>query len=367
MSKILYAASSVSHINSFHLPYIEALRDMGHEVLIMASGEGADFNIPFEKKITSRRNFREVKNIRKILDGEAFDTVILNTSLASFFIRLALRKSSRPITVNVVHGYLFPLHAEGLRARIKRKILLAAENLLRKKTDKVVTMNAEDTAIALKYRLGTSVTECRGMGIKPDKAPRDRAKLRAELGMNGKTVIFFAGELSARKNQTFLINLMPKIRAEIPNAELWLAGDGDKLAEQKSLVESLELANCVFHIGRIDNVRDYMAACDLYASAAKIEGLPFNLIEALMQGVKVTASDIKGHRDILGEGAGLLFSPEDECDAIDKILALLRSESTANQEAREEAVHRYEFDEVFYETLIKITTENERNEKWTKP
>ena len=44
-----------------------------------------------------------------------------------------------------------------------------------------------------------------------------------------------------------------------------------------------------------------------------------------------------------------------------------RSESTANQEAREEAVHRYEFDEVFYETLIKITTENERNEKWTKP
>jgi hypothetical protein len=51
MSKILYAASTASHIKSFHLDYIEALRRDGHEVLTMAKGDGVDFDIPFEKRI----------------------------------------------------------------------------------------------------------------------------------------------------------------------------------------------------------------------------------------------------------------------------------------------------------------------------
>ena len=360
MSKILYCASSLSHINSFHLPYIEELRRRGHEVFVLANGEDADFNIPFEKKITSARNFKEVKRIRKILDTEGFDTAILNTSLASFFVRLAMRKKARPATVNVVHGYLFPLYAKGLRARLKRSVLLLAERLLRKKTDKVVTMNSEDTAIALKYRLGTCVSECSGMGITADGVERNRNKLRSELAMDKKTVIFFAGELSARKNQELLISLMPEIRAEITNAELWLAGDGDKLDGQIKLKEKLGIQDCVRHLGKIDNVRDYMAACDLYVSAANIEGLPFNIVEALTEGADVVASDIKGHRDILEDGAGLLFTPGDKEDAKSKMLSLLLGRVSIDSEAKRTAAMRYERSRVFQETLLKITTENER-------
>ena len=64
MSKILYAASNMSHINNFHLPYIDVLKKDGNEVLVMARGEGADFDIPFEKKIFSRANSRCRKMIR---------------------------------------------------------------------------------------------------------------------------------------------------------------------------------------------------------------------------------------------------------------------------------------------------------------
>ena len=51
MSKILYAASTMAHIHSFHEDYIAALRRDGHTVLVMAKGADADFDIPFEKKI----------------------------------------------------------------------------------------------------------------------------------------------------------------------------------------------------------------------------------------------------------------------------------------------------------------------------
>ena len=51
MSKILYVASNMTHINNFHRDYIAALREAGHTVSVMARGEGADYDIPFEKKL----------------------------------------------------------------------------------------------------------------------------------------------------------------------------------------------------------------------------------------------------------------------------------------------------------------------------
>ena len=42
MSKILYVASNMRHINNFHSPYIEGLRADGHTVQVMATGEGAE-------------------------------------------------------------------------------------------------------------------------------------------------------------------------------------------------------------------------------------------------------------------------------------------------------------------------------------
>ena len=93
--KILYAASTISHINNFHLPYIEALRQEGYLVKIMARGDGADYNIPFEKKYLSSANTACRRDIRRIIEREGFDIIFLNTSLAAFHIRLALPKKNR--------------------------------------------------------------------------------------------------------------------------------------------------------------------------------------------------------------------------------------------------------------------------------
>ena len=49
-----------------------------------------------------------VNKIRRILKEENFDVVYLHTSLASFWIRMALRGvKKKPYVINTVHGYLF--------------------------------------------------------------------------------------------------------------------------------------------------------------------------------------------------------------------------------------------------------------------
>ena len=67
MSKILYAAGTMDHIKSFHLPYIDSLCREGHEVFTMAKGKGADFDIGFVKKMLSVKNISCRRRIRKIL------------------------------------------------------------------------------------------------------------------------------------------------------------------------------------------------------------------------------------------------------------------------------------------------------------
>ena len=183
MSKILYAASTASHISKFHIPYIEKLRAEGHTVMTMGKGEGADFDIPFVKKTLSLKNLLLCRKIKRIIKDEKFDAIILNTTLAAFYIRLAIPKKNRPKVVNIVHGYLFTSDGGGL----KRKVYLFCEKLLAKKTDTVLVMNSDDMKIATENRLAAGeVKMTRGMGAHVAEEKTSASDVRKYLGAEGK-------------------------------------------------------------------------------------------------------------------------------------------------------------------------------------
>ena len=291
--------------------------------------------------------------IKKELKINSYDAVVLNTSLASFHTRLALGKA-RPRVINIVHGYLFPLKASGgILSRIKRRMLLLAERLVAKRTDAIIVMNSEDYEIAKRYSLTSGeISLCQGMGV-PEGAPRsDRDTLRDELGMAGRFIILFAGELSKRKNQAYLISLMPKIIEAKENAELWLLGEGDEENNLRALAKELNVSDKVRLLGRKENVRDYMLACDTYASASKSEGLPFNIIEAMSVGAYTVCSAVKGHTDALRSGGGELFEPSDENQAVELILRT-RDKELVQGEAKASATP-YLFSEAFERTYSLI-------------
>lgn len=351
MSRILYAASSMVHINNFHLDYINALRADGHEVLVMARGEGADFDIPFVKKNISRQNARCRREIRRILERERFDAIILNTTLAAFHIRRAVRGKGRPRVVNIVHGYLFPRCGGGLRARL----LLACEKYLAKRTDRVLVMNGEDFEIATENRLSLEppvLTLGFGASCRPPMSAAE--KIRAELSCEGKFVISFVGELSDRKNQTLLIEALPEIKRHIPNAVLLLVGEGERREELAATAERLGVADSVVLTGKRCDPCDVIRASDAYASASKIEGMPFNIIEALGTGVPIVASDIKGHRDLLSDGAGILFDPADKAELAAKIVAVHDGAVRIDRAAAERTYYKYSHGNVYPKTLAAI-------------
>ena len=236
MSKILYVASTYSHIKSFHLDYINALRDEGHEVFIMANGEGADYNVPFAKRLFSYKNFLARKQIRKIISEGGFDKILVNTTLSAFHLRLALSSKNRPHVVNFVHGYLFSKNTPWL----KRTLLLFCERFLRSRTDTVIVMNSEDAQIATENSLAKEVYFSHGMGVKQKPVIKSREKIREELNLSDTDyVITYVAELSKRKNQSALVRCMPKLLMQIPNARLILVGNGDSKEKLEKQIKKL--------------------------------------------------------------------------------------------------------------------------------
>lgn len=353
--KILYAASTFEHLKKFHTPYIEELKNEGHTVMTMACGEGADFNIPFVKKFFSKENKLCRKEIKEIVKREGFNLIILNTSLAAYHIRRAIPNKRRPRIINIVHGYLFSESEYRIKARLKRRMLILAEKFLRRKTDAVLTMNDEDMRIATKngFALGP-VIPIFGMGVPFPVFRREIGEIRESAGCENDFVMLFAGEMSKRKNQEFLIKVLPRVKSKVENAKLWLLGDGEERQNLEDLALSLGVSDSVLFFGNVENPIDYMRDCDLYVSASKSEGLPFNIVEALGAGKTVLASRVKGHSDILGGGFGFLYELDDKWDFADKVSDIYERQISISPDVIWDGYRNFSDAIVFPDTFDKI-------------
>lgn len=313
--KILYAASTASHLRRFHMPYINRLREKNDVYLMGTEGEGIDFPISFAKSFFSLSNLRAISRIRKILKREKFDKVILNTSLAAFLVRAAMiGMRKRPYVLNIVHGYLFASKDSGMKARI----LLFCERMLRKKTDAIAVMNRDDLEIVQKHRLcrGT-VYVTGGMGI-PDRMehPTRDAELRASFAPNAEDILcVFVGELSGRKNQLFLVRAIARLRREGLPVRLLLLGEGSAREELEAEIKSLGVEDAVFAVGNREPIAPYIGVSDIYVSASVSEGLPFNVMEAMAYGLPIVMSDTKGQVDLKREGDPAVTYPLNDTDA----------------------------------------------------
>lgn len=329
--KILIVASNMVHIKNFHPPYISAFRDAGHEVSVMASGEGADFDIPFKKRAFSFKNLRLSFLIKKIIKREGFDAIFLHTTLAAFWTRFALKGlKNRPVVINTVHGYLFSEHS----SFIKRKLYLMAERIVRKKTDYIAVMNEDDLKIARDNKLALNEPFLiNGMGV--DLSRTEDAE-RHEF--DGKLRLVYVGEISKRKNQIFLVKSLLKL----DNAILTLVGDGDERKNLEAFASKNGISDRLVITGFTKNVKSHLENADIYVSASTIEGLPFNIMEAMSAKMPIVASNIKGQKDLLPKDC--LYTLNDE----EQFISLVRKTELGK---REYDLEKYKLDRVFCENV----------------
>lgn len=315
--KVLFTASTYSHIANFHRPYLQAFSRLGWTVDVACGGTPRDIpearrilHLPFEKSITAPSNFRAERLLREEMRRERYTLVSAHTSLAAFFTRLAARGLDTTV-VNTCHGYLFDPDAPSLKGRL----LLEAERLTANRTDLLLTMNRRDQEIARRYRLGRQILPIPGVGV--DFSPLDSlpssagALLRGELEIpEGAFVLLYPAEFSARKNQATLLRALALLPRDV---YLLLPGDGALLDRCRALAAELGVQDRVRFPGQVSDMGRWYQAADCAVSSSRSEGLPFNIMEAMHCSLPVVASAIKGHEDLVTPGeTGFLFPSDDE-------------------------------------------------------
>lgn len=320
---------------NFHKPYIQSFLQDGWHVDLGCPWQGEEppmdgvgmINLPFVKKMGSLKNLAVTAQVRGMV--HQYDLVICHTTLASFFTRLGLLgMSNRPRVVSVAHGYLMNEHG----SEMKRGVLLRAERAVSGVTDLVLTMNQWDYQLATKERLGRDVKMIAGMGV-PPLSGGNVVDVSKELGLPATAfVLGYGGEYSKRKNQGFLIQAM-KMLPDSVHLVLW--GTGKCQDEYQTMAKKLGVTDRVTFAGHVSDLHLWYQGCQAVVSSSVSEGLPFHVMEAMMAGVPVILSKVKGHEDLVNHGgSGLLYPLKDQKEFCQQVMALYSDHNLGKKLAR---------------------------------
>jgi phosphatidylinositol alpha-mannosyltransferase len=297
-----YDYSHPGGVNSHIRPLADQLRELGHDVKVLApsshkSSQDPDFRrmggtipIPVNNSV-ARINLNPLRQRRvaEVLEEERFDVLHLHEPLAPMLPLTVLRQSA---TANVgtfhafaesslpyaySHDFLRP-YLNKLHARIA--VTEAAREFLRRffpDVEPEVIPNGVDVE-----------------RFRPDLPP-----LRHLL--DGCVNFLFVGRLEERKGVRDLIQGFALLHRRRAKTRLIVVGEGPDRREAEQLVRGLRLENVVL-AGRVPDpvLPRYYASADVFcAPATGGESFGIVLVEAMAAGLPVVCTDIEGYRTVV--------------------------------------------------------------------
>ncbi|MBR0649788.1 glycosyltransferase family 4 protein [Roseomonas terrae] len=308
-------------LRHFLLPLMRGLRDRGHEVVgVCAEGPLLDapraegFRIeamPLARSLNPVPQARAFKALYDFFRREKFDLVHAHMPISGLLARLAAKAAGVPRVAYTCHGFLF--NQPGPRWR--RSLSLRMERLGGRMTDVFLTVSEEEAEDARRLGIHAGaipVLNGRSPAVfHPD--PSARAVLRAEFGVQETDcVVTVVSRLVRHKGHPELLRAM---EATPNNAVLWVVGErltsdhGESLDPHFARAEAV-LGRRVKRLGYRHDIPAILAASDVFCLPSHFEGLPMSIIEAMLTGLPVVATDIRGPREQVRDGeTGLLVPP----------------------------------------------------------
>ena len=343
--KVLLTATVQSHICQFHKPLAEVLHAHGCEVHVAARDNLAEknglkldfvekvFDVPFSRSPKSADNIRAYKELKRIIETEKYDVIHCNTPMGGIVTRLAAKKARKKGTkvFYTAHGFHF------YKGASKKNWLFfyPIEKLFAKKTDKLITINREDYSLASK-KFKTDVSYIHGVGVNEERyypvSDEKRLELRKKLGFKeSQKIMLCVGELLPNKNQKMAIKVMEKLVKDFPDCVLLIAGNGPEKENLEALIKQIKVEDNVKLLGYCTCLEEYQRISDLSLSCSKREGLPLNVVEAMLTQRPFVATANRGHCELIADGENGFIVAVDDVDAMYERIKDLISDEQKNK------------------------------------
>jgi glycosyltransferase involved in cell wall biosynthesis len=240
-----------------------------------------------------------------MLRAERFDVVHSHSPITTIGARIALRTiphRDRPRLVTTEHN-VWDSHAPATRradAATARgdEIHLAVSEAVR------ASMPARLRSSTRVIQYGVDVAAVRA-------AAPGRDEVRRSLGVAPHEVLIgTVANLRATKGYPDLLAAAAQVIARTTGVRFVALGQGPMRQELLDQTDRLGLGDCFRFLGYRSDAVEVMAAFDIFCLASLHEGLPVALMEALVLGIPVVATDAGGTGEIVTDGReGVLVSP----------------------------------------------------------
>ena len=143
---------------------------------------------------------------------------------------------------------------------------------------------------------------------------------------DGPPLLLSLGRLHRNKAFDILLQAMPSV----PNAILWIAGEGPERGALQTLARNLGIEDRVRFLGWQQDVTALMAACDVYVCPSRHEPLGNVVIEAWAESRPVVAAASQGPSALIEDGVTGLLAPVDSAgDLASRINQVLNDKGLA--------------------------------------
>ena len=146
--------------------------------------------------------------------------------------------------------------------------------------------------------------------------------------------VVYAGRLVREKGVDILLRAFAKTTERLPSARLLIAGDGPKRNELKLLISDLNIASKTTLCGHLSQTElDNILGRAWVRAVPSVWAEPFGItvVEAMMRGTAVVASDSGGPREIIENGKSGFLVPPGDVDALAGKLLLLLSDRNLSE------------------------------------
>ena len=264
----------------------------------------------------------ETRSLSKIVARIRPDIVHLHSSKAGLAGRLALRGDVP--TIFQPHNWSFEAIGGALRVAAA-----GWERFATRWADVIVCVSEGERELGLQNRVrGAFVVIANGVDLArfTPTTPEERRAARALLGLSSPTVLC-VGRLSRAKGQDVLVEAWPPVRECVPDARLYLVGQG----EDEPRLRAIAGAGVVF-VGLRSDVPDWLAAADVVVIPSRWEAMSLGMLEAMARGCSIVATDVPGAREALAQGRGALVPVENPRALAAAVIERLRDEKLRSAE-----------------------------------
>ena len=363
-------------LNKFIIPLVDGMQDEGWSVCSVCSdGEFVSelrhqgytiVTIDISRSVNPFKHIITVIKLFNFFRKEKFDVIHVHTPVASLVGRLAAWLAGIPLIIYTAHGFYF--HEE--MPSHKKRIFIFLEKIAGKITDFLFTQSSEDFLTAIDEGImKEEKVMAIGNGVNLERFNpnnyRNQTKLLNSLGIpNQAFVVGMIGRLVREKGVVEFLDAAEVLISDNPDMYFLLIGDRlvsdhAESVEKKLKASKKKLGNNLILTGLRSDIPELISVMDVFCLPSWREGMPRTIIEAMMMGKPVIATDIRGSREEVDhDKTGLLVpicNPEKLAKAIYDMKCNPDWVLRMGMAGREKAIRNYDESKVISRQIKKIT------------